>query len=962
MKYTVFHADQFHRDVEKAMHSVQQILETNRMPRLAHEMDHTYDDKYALSEFMTNTAMSALMSALERMGLTKDALATLQQWVQVEKRTITLRMEFCDSCHFFKEQNVNVRDGERTIEVSTQSSTGFFGVTKTKQEETKLSVTTAVKEYHWKVGITYKVYIYAGNDPNSGTIELQSRSSSTIIITTGQKKAPFPESTIHTPIETSLTWIVQQISLDKKVCLFKIDRSNDKCKTPIQNKDTKSALHFFDSMSRWSNQCMQFFKSRIDSEIMGNQTQSAANAPQSRSPDLQSIKSNTIFCPIFPLMETPRNLAGTAEHQEYSKSMVLLSSPTTADILSPLMSVGDMDKFLNEHIRSLDDQLTHLQSTFSPHQLVKLVTVAEAGLVLLWLHIVDLCRHLENAIGYIEDMLTKQLIAAIGKEVQAKDFDQFMAFHNQKLLSSEYAPTPFCYAIRRPGHDPDGILSIECTSNNTDTIDPIESIARSIPGESGPSIFIPIDAATSIEMTGPRYLHGWIQHRFASSDRSQFSLIARARQFSSFVLLVGVMAGPDKFNPKEAIIVQNKDKLLIPLLLNELPTAKEFKDAIVSLSPEQKRFATAFRGMQLESSVFGVCVIQLKPQMEVLLNLPDGALTKEIRLTQDLTSLFVEYQIPSDLLSFDGDKDSSVQVKVDVVKAHVKAVLDVINDAKRSELEEVAKVAAMSFHKNVANMADSDEEASDMMTISPKRKLGAPGPHEYHMGYQLREFVPMASRMATVSSANAWQPEGLVSRRLQSGTVSMSHSTSAVLATSSSSPSSPSRTMSQPLAQILLSDPGGVLDFTMIPKQLDMKLDKYNSDSSIRATIIEASKKWTRMRQENLLTKVIAASLCQADITTEKSKAFDLLDALSRSGSLPIACAELHIVIATTHCFENNVMGTVLQDNINPIEKVEQSTLIIASTIYGINIPELIKDEPERARLSVSFPLLFESE
>ena len=60
--------------------------------------------------------------------------------------------------------------------------------------------------------------------------------------------------------------------------------------------------------------------------------------------------------------------------------------------------------------------------------------------------------------------------------------------------------------------------------------------------------------------------------------------------------------------------------------------------------------------MQLESSVFGVCVIQLRPQLEALLGLPRGALTKEIRLTQDLLSLFIEYQIPSDLLTFDGEE------------------------------------------------------------------------------------------------------------------------------------------------------------------------------------------------------------------------------------------------------------------------------------------------------------------
>jgi hypothetical protein len=35
--------------------------------------------------------------------------------------------------------------------------------------------------------------------------------------------------------------------------------------------------------------------------------------------------------------------------------------------------------------------------------------------------------------------------------------------------------------------------------------------------------------------------------------------------------------------------------------------------------------------MQLESSLFGVLLVQIKPQMERLLRLPVGALTKEVR-------------------------------------------------------------------------------------------------------------------------------------------------------------------------------------------------------------------------------------------------------------------------------------------------------------------------------------------
>jgi hypothetical protein len=109
-------------------------------------------------------------------------------------------------------------------------------------------------------------------------------------------------------------------------------------------------------------------------------------------------------------------------------------------------------------------------------------------------------------------------------------------------------------------------------------------------------------------------------------------------------------------------------------VLEQMPSPKEFKDSIASLSPEQRRFANAVRVMQLESSVFAVCVIQLKPQLEALLGLDNDALTKEIKLTQDLLSLFIDYQIPSDLLTFDGAPTATSDEKVTAVKGHVAEV------------------------------------------------------------------------------------------------------------------------------------------------------------------------------------------------------------------------------------------------------------------------------------------------
>lgn len=80
-------------------------------------------------------------------------------------------------------------------------------------------------------------------------------------------------------------------------------------------------------------------------------------------------------------------------------------------------------------------------------------------------------------------------------------------------------------------------------------------------------------------------------------------------------------------------------------------------------------------------------------------------------------------------------------------------------------------------------------------------------------------------------------------------------------------------------------------------------------------------------------------------LTEEKNKAYDLLDALTRSGVISIDSADLHIVLAATHCFDSSLMDTVIRENVNPIEKVERSNLIVASTVHGKPVSELLRPD-----------------
>lgn len=134
----------------------------------------------------------------------------------------------------------------------------------------------------------------------------------------------------------------------------------------------------------------------------------------------------------------------------------------------------------------------------------------------------------------------------------------------------------------------------------------------------------------------------------------QILLTAQSRQYCTFILLLGRITSANTFDPKHAILLQNKDSINIPLELEIIPSLKEFNDLISSLSKKQQEFLQAYRSMQLESSLFGICLIPIKPLLEKVLNMPEDSLLKEIELTERILKLFLEYEIPSSILSYDG--------------------------------------------------------------------------------------------------------------------------------------------------------------------------------------------------------------------------------------------------------------------------------------------------------------------
>ncbi len=689
----------------------------------------------------------------------------------------------------------------------------------------------------------------------------------------------------------NVTWLVSRTH--SKGVNFSIDRSSKSCCTPRRNEDIAQALGFYLKVFHWCWDVRNYFFNDLFS------------AKDNSNLDLSAINSNEMFVPILTLFE---NVPGR-------ESRVVLTD--------------DLGAFIEEQRRSLAVKMETLSKVFKDD--AAMVSKQEALCISTLLHLRQIGQQFSDSVDYIEDMLRSQLIAAIGKIITATDFGNYMRYHNRKLFKKEFEPKPFSYAIRRPDHSPEGEISIESVVSADQLPEPILTTVSA--SAALRPMRIALNAATKISFWGERFVHAWVDNQFSDYKGSRLQLIARARQFSSFILLVGKIASADVFDAKYGIIIQNKDDLKIPLILETIPTPKEFQDAIESLSPEQQRFCKAYRGMQLAGTLFAVAVIQIKPQMEKLLNLPEDSLTKEIKLTQDLSKLFIEYQIPSDLLSYAGWPEASVQVKLMTVQLYVQNMFEMINASKEEEVQEAQMQAA--YVQPLAVPIPPPRAQLMMMEIAAMpMQMQMQMMETSAMPMQMMLSAPAPAAPAPAAPAPAPSPAPEVS---------------------APEPSAPE----EQIKGNVESTDNGVQDYTKLPGLLDSKFAKLDEDAALRATTIDVGKEWNKKFQKALLAKAESETLSKEAHRKEKNKAFDLLDALTKSGCLDIEQASLHVVLASTHCFDETLMNTVIQKNVNPIEKVERSSLIVATTIHNRSARELVQED-QVERVSTYSPMLFQ--
>jgi uncharacterized protein (DUF1499 family) len=750
-----------------------------------------------------------------------------------------------ESCTFIKKVQQQIPQGG----VINEKSSGIF------KSKSKSEFFTLVDEYHWNL----KMSITAVIENGSNTIVLFKQSMERIL----KNQADMNPRANYSPKREFEVLISDFILFSNSFEFngnFSINKTDVLCFTPSRNKEIEKLVDFVRLFGKF---CCQVGEC-LDDWFRIEDWREEIDIPLLRF-------GFKILVPVVPIMKE--------------------TLPTTL--------VQDHQYSIQSKNKSLEEPIAKLNSSWAKF----------ASFSNLFVNMFDIAQAFHDGVMYIEELLRKQVVQAIGKHVNLKEIQDYMVFHSRKLFQENIIPQPFVSDVRVKGCTPEGTISTyECGGK-----EPLYTTTKYV--SKGHAVSIRLNASTSVKLQGSHHLHGAITYQFSTQQNVHYELHAKARQFSSFVILIGTMVSNTEFNSKYGMIVQNKDFFVIPLLFEAIPSAAEFRDAIQSLSIEQQDFCKMFRKMQLESNTFAVVVVQIKPQLERVLDLENGALTKEIKLNQDIMKLLLEYQIPTDLLKFEGEATLSGSEKVQKVRESVQMVLSMIEDSKKEEADERKRVAELkNLEANVPRMTfmAAPPPPPAMLTRSAPSGMTPP--------------APMTPSVIIQQQEQQLQRQS-VGQGVQTATLAVEIQSAEPVPTTD-------RQIQEPPSY------DDSLEYTKISTAIDLVMDKYVSN--VRPVIIKQSGIINHTFSKSLLSRPSSTNLYDKEKKAQHDKALELLDCLSRSGELDMLDSQVHVVYAIQQGFDDTVMDTIICKNENPIVKMEKSMVLLGRVIHQLPIEQLL--------------------
>ena len=230
-----YDASRFEARLDSCVRRLQQLLEHERVGQLAplHETRHTWDDKYLQANYLGSVALSALINALELLGVQPTTMRQMLDW-SAARRAVTLRFQATENCDFEREHKYDVERVDSVVETSS----GLFGASSTATAKTSTTVT----EHHFRFHGRWRLLVFAGTD-DTDAIVLQERSFEYRLVSSSSTP-PKPATRIELNKDASLNFLLQHVRAPTLAVSFEINRSTSHCRTPRRNLEVDSMLSF----------------------------------------------------------------------------------------------------------------------------------------------------------------------------------------------------------------------------------------------------------------------------------------------------------------------------------------------------------------------------------------------------------------------------------------------------------------------------------------------------------------------------------------------------------------------------------------------------------------------------------------------------------------------------------------------------------------------------------------------
>jgi hypothetical protein len=188
--------------VNGALEVMREVLEKERLPAVASDVPHSYEDKYLLAESMVNVCIASLLNNLALIGLTRDVLGEVKRRYDSEGVAVSLCWESSQKCTFLREHTY-----DQDSAVKYQVSSPLFG------DITSKTVTT-VHEFYWDFNFTHQLFLYFGSNPLD-KISLAHRNSNKELKT--PSNVPPHQHQVSRPLTLNLNWMLKFLNSDLRI-------------------------------------------------------------------------------------------------------------------------------------------------------------------------------------------------------------------------------------------------------------------------------------------------------------------------------------------------------------------------------------------------------------------------------------------------------------------------------------------------------------------------------------------------------------------------------------------------------------------------------------------------------------------------------------------------------------------------------------------------------------------------